>query len=140
MACLEAERILHVQVACAPAIEIGPGPDGFHRVIPITGGRFEGEIEGEVVPGVADWSVRSDSGDVAFFAKYLLKTDDGAYIEIENEEKLTAEQGGRIKTRTRFCADCTGNCAWLNTGAYVGELEVAVNPAYAMELNIYKLR
>lgn len=55
------------------------------RIIPITGGRFEGpRLSGEVVNGGADWqSIRAD-GTAEIFARYTLRATDGTLISVEN--------------------------------------------------------
>jgi hypothetical protein len=44
---------------------------GERRVIPITGGSFEGpNIKGAVLPGVADWQLVRPDGDLELYARY----------------------------------------------------------------------
>src|SRR3954465_15248670 len=65
--------------------ELGRVAKGIRKIIPITGGSFEGpEIKGSILPGGYDWQLlRSD--DVAEVeARYVLQTDDGALITIVN--------------------------------------------------------
>jgi len=65
--------------------ELGMTAKGIRKVVPITGGSFEGpKIKGIVVPGGYDWQLlRSD--DVAEIdARYLLKTDGGDLITLMN--------------------------------------------------------
>lgn len=68
-----------------PAVLIGETPQGTRRMVPITGGTFAGAgIRGTVLGGGADWQfVRSD-GVAELHALYLLQTDDGARIQVEN--------------------------------------------------------
>jgi hypothetical protein len=48
----ELELVMTLRVEIAPALEVGEVGAGFRRVIPITGGSFEGPaIRGELVPG-----------------------------------------------------------------------------------------
>lgn len=54
---------------------------GHRRAIPITGGRFTGEIEGEVLPGT-DWQVARAGGLLEIQAHYALKTSEGQLIEV----------------------------------------------------------
>lgn len=37
------QQVMRILAACAPAVEVGKVPQGILRVIPIIGGRFEGE-------------------------------------------------------------------------------------------------
>ena len=135
---LNAKEVLHLQVECSPPLEVKNCPDGYLRVIPITGGVFNGEIEGTVVEGGADWNTEKIDGSAHVFAKYLLKTKDGHYIVIENEGIIPKENQGLIKTSPKFKADKNGKYAWLNNGVYVGSLEPGQGK-YAVEIRIYKL-
>lgn len=137
---LEAEQILCIHVTCDPEMEVKNDGSGYLRVIPITGGTFEGKICGEVVSGGADWNTTRENGISHVFAKYLLKTEDGEYIAIENEGKIdfTSEKQDRIKTVPRFQADAKGRYAWLNTGVYVGALEGGSQPG-RVEIAVYRL-
>jgi Protein of unknown function (DUF3237) len=79
-------RPLFVVDATVPGItSVGTTPSGEIRLIPITGGTFEGEdLRGEILPGGADWQdVRSD-GALEISARYLLKTDLGETIEVRS--------------------------------------------------------
>lgn len=135
---LKAEEIMHLQVECAPACEVKQGIDGYLRVIPITGGRFDGLIEGTIVNGGADWNTEKAKHCAHAFAKYMLKTKDGEYIAIENEGLLQPDGDSFIKTTPRFTADENGSYAWLNHGVYVGSLEPGKG-SYAVEIRVFKL-
>lgn len=65
--------------------EIGETGKGIRKVVPITGGTFEGpNIKGKVVAGGYDWQLLRDDGVVEIDARYLLQTDDGDLITITN--------------------------------------------------------
>ena len=83
---LRLQALFRAEIMLAPAQELGETPQGRRRVIPILGGRFEGErLSGRVLPGGADWQViRAD--DVAQLdARYMLETNDGALVYVRNE-------------------------------------------------------
>ena len=64
---------------------IGAVLTGERRIIPITGGHFEGaKLRGEIVPGGADWQIVAADGAAILEARYTLKTDDGALIYVRN--------------------------------------------------------
>ena len=66
--------------------DLGNTPHGHRRIIPITGGSFEGPaIKGTVVPGGADWQIIRADNVAELNAQYTLKTDDGALIYITNK-------------------------------------------------------
>ncbi|SDM94957.1 DUF3237 domain-containing protein [Acetanaerobacterium elongatum] len=136
---LDAEHVLHILVKCPEALRVGDSKEGFLQVIPIDGGYFEGErLRGSVVPGGADWNTTMQHKLSHVYAKYLLKTEDGEYIEIENEGYIQ-DYTARIKTQPRFHARNDGPYSWLNSGVYAGELLPAANSEYAVEINIYRL-
>lgn len=79
------EFLFRTKVQVAGPIVIGRLPEGERRIIPITGGSFEGPgIKGEVVPGGADWQLVSEDGTARLEARYSLRTDDGALIYVRN--------------------------------------------------------
>lgn len=136
---LEAEMIIKLYVQCEKTMEVRDDGAGYLRVIPIVGGSFEGKIHGEIVSGGADWNTTRDNGIAHVFAKYLLKTEDGEYIAIENDGKIRFDGQSTIKTTPRFQADDKGKYAWLNFGVYVGSLE-AGKIENQVEITIYKLK
>jgi hypothetical protein len=74
---------LHVQVG--PPQEFGEVPGGRRRIIPILGGTFEGpDIRGRVLPGGADWQIIRPDGFADLDTRYVLETDDGKLIYIQN--------------------------------------------------------
>ena len=78
--------LFRAEITLAPSQELGEGPLGRRRVIPITGGRFAGErLSGRVLPGGADWQVIRADGVADLDARYTLETDDGALIYIRNK-------------------------------------------------------
>lgn len=135
---LTAEQILILHVRCEQTMEVKNDGSGYLRVIPIVGGTFEGKINGEVVSGGADWNTARENGIAHVFAKYLIKTDDGEFIAIENEGKIRFEEKSVIKTSPRFQADAAGKYAWLNSGVYVASLEVGKQEGQ-VEITVFKL-
>ena len=79
------EFVFELNATLDPAIAIGETPHGVRRMVPITGGRFEGPaIRGSVLPGGADWQVVRGDGANELEALYLLRTDDGVVIQVRN--------------------------------------------------------
>jgi len=74
---------LTVQVG--PPTELGEVPRGRRRIIPILGGTFEGPgVRGKVVPGGADWQIVRADGLAELDTRYLLQTDAGSLVYIQN--------------------------------------------------------
>ena len=79
------EHMWDAKVTIADAILLGVSKHGWRRIVPITGGTFEGpNIRGEVVPGGEDWQLTRPDGDTELYARYLLKTHDGHLIQVIN--------------------------------------------------------
>jgi hypothetical protein len=72
--------------ASLPGItSVGTTPTGEIRLIPISGGTFEGEeLRGEILGGGADWQDVRNDGALEISARYLLKTDQGELIEVRS--------------------------------------------------------
>lgn len=135
---LQAEEVLCLKVVCEDAKEVKKGRDGYLRVIPIVGGTVEGKIRGRVVSGGADWNTEKWNGTAHVFAKYMLETEDGEYIAVENEGILEKDGTARIKTVPRFTADENGRYAWLNRGVYVGSLDPG-EAGVSVEIHVFRL-
>ena len=75
------------------------------------------------------------------FAKYLLQTDDGVYIAIENlgYKYTRQEKNTLIQTCPSFHAP-RGRYEWLNYGGYVGSLSGStVDGVRGVDIKIYKM-
>jgi hypothetical protein len=83
---LKLQALFRAEIMLAPAQELGETPHGRRRVIPILGGRFEGErLSGRVLPGGADWQVIRSDNVAQLDARYTLETHDGALVYVRNE-------------------------------------------------------
>ncbi|WP_416425060.1 DUF3237 domain-containing protein [Pseudomonas sp. App30] len=71
----------------APIWELGAtSGQGNRRIIPITGGHFEGpRLKGTILDNGADWQVVTPDGVAVIDTRYLLQTDDGALIYLRTE-------------------------------------------------------
>lgn len=135
---LESEHIMTIHVQCSSNLDIKDNGIGYLRVIPIIGGTVEGKICGEVVPGGADWNTSLDSDLAHVCAKYVLRTSDGEYIDVQNEGIIKFDIDSRIKTKPTFKADSNGKYAWLNYGVYVASLDPG-NKEGQVIITVYKL-
>lgn len=71
-------------------VDVGATPLGLRRMIPITGGAFEGpKLSGRVLPGGEDWQLVRSDGVVEVDARYVLETTAGARIHVRNRGILT---------------------------------------------------
>jgi len=65
--------------------ELGKTSKGIRRIIPITGGSFEGpNIKGKVVAGGYDWQIVRSDDVVELEARYVLQTNEGDLITVVN--------------------------------------------------------
>lgn len=147
---LDAELVMELRADCPEEdrLVVGGNDWGYLKVIQIKGGHFEGEkLRGRVVPGGADWNlgVGGDSEDTVHsrtvLAKYLLQTDDGVYIAIENlgYKHVEQEKNTVIQTCPSFHAP-RGRYEWLNYGVYVGSLSGStVDGVRGVDIKIYKM-
>ncbi|MEJ2175725.1 MAG: DUF3237 domain-containing protein [bacterium] len=82
---LRLEPLFRATITLAPPQELGGAPLGRRRIIPITGGRIEGErLRGTVLPGGADWQIVRSDGVADLDARYTVQSDDGALIYVSN--------------------------------------------------------
>jgi hypothetical protein len=82
---LNLKEVCLIEALVAPIRDLGATPRGRRRIVPILGGAVRGpRLEGEVLPGGADWQyVRSD-GVVELVARYSILTGDGVEIAVVN--------------------------------------------------------
>ncbi|MGL5436887.1 MAG: DUF3237 domain-containing protein [Lachnospiraceae bacterium] len=143
---LDAELILKVRVDCPERYIVGDNDFGYLKAIMIGGGHFEGKLSGKVLSGGADWNKSFGAARLEgkasseVFAKYLLQTDDGVLIAIENQGfRDKSKEEPYIKTSPRFFAP-QGKYEWLNYGVYVGSLTSSVVEGVpGVILEIFKL-
>lgn len=117
-----------------PIREMGHGPAGQRRIIPIVGGKVEGELSGSILNVGADWQTVYTDGTAWLDTRYAFETNDGAVIEIVNRgyrhgppEVMARLAGGEVVDpddyymRTAATLE-TGDprYAWVNRTVFVG--------------------
>lgn len=128
-------NVCDIDVSVGPIRDLGPTPHGRRRIIPILGGSVKGErLEGEVMPGGADWQYVRTDGVLELEARYSIKTKDGAEIAVINRgmrrappEIMDRLSRGEIvdpalvyfRTAPVFEAPA-GPHQWLNESVFVG--------------------
>ena len=79
---------LEVRAQVGAPVDVGDVAGGRRRMVPITGGTFEGRgeiaIRGRVCPGGADWQLIQEDGLTEADARYVLETDRGQTIAVRN--------------------------------------------------------
>ncbi|MFF2571026.1 DUF3237 domain-containing protein [Streptomyces sp. NPDC058084] len=124
-----------VRVSLAPSVHIGHGGGEITEYVPITGGTVAGpRLRGTVLAGGGDWCDRR-GGVYQLDARYLLRADDGAVIDITNrgyyhEDDPTApaqyddalpvsEAGVYYRTSPVFRTDAPAHL-WLARTVFIG--------------------
>jgi len=80
------EHVADFVVELAPPHELGSGPHGVQRIIPIIGGTVSGpRLNGRILGVGADWQVIAAGAIAQLDARYALETADGAVIEIHSQ-------------------------------------------------------
>ena len=104
------EFIFAAHVTVGEPRDLGDIGKGRRRIVPITGGTFSGpDISGSVLRGGADWQIIRGDGVAELEARYTLRTDDGALIDVRNvarrhgpPEVMAALAAGRPVARGSF--------------------------------------
>ena len=74
-----------LRATVGPPLELGDVAHGRRRIVPITGGTFEGPaIKGKVLPGGADWQIIHGDGFTELDTRYTIETDKGQLIYVQN--------------------------------------------------------
>ena len=76
------------QVLCdvGTLVTLGPGKYGERRYVPLGGGVVRGpELNGTLVEGGVDWQVNRSDGVLDIAAHYVIRTTDGALIEVQSD-------------------------------------------------------
>lgn len=83
---INTEFIFKAAITVGEVQELGETHVGRRRIIPITGGSFEGpQLSGAVLPGGADWQIVRADGSAYLEARYTIKTNDGALVYVQNK-------------------------------------------------------
>ena len=77
-------HVADFSVEVAAPIVIGETAAGLRRIVPITGGRATGRIEGAIEPGGADFQILRTDGVTELEARYTIVTANGARIYVIN--------------------------------------------------------
>jgi hypothetical protein len=141
------EYIMTVKATIEPAVEMGKTPEGQRRVIPISGGTFDGPgLKGSIMPGGEDWQLVREDGTMLLDARYWLRTDDGAIIRVHNAVTISAQAASDQKPASRYVRSSVkfeapvGKYDWLNKAIFVGTLraDTTQRPA-VVTLTFYKV-
>jgi Protein of unknown function (DUF3237) len=141
------------QVRCevGSLVSLGPAKYGERRYVALLGGTVRGpELNGEIVEGGVDWQVNRADGALDIAAHYVIRTDDGALIEVQSDgirhgspqvlERLARGEAVPrdayfFRTVVRFT---TGAPQWLHLNKVLA-LAVGERQAGAVLLDFYRI-
>ncbi|AOP53103.1 DUF3237 family protein [Brevibacterium aurantiacum] len=125
-----------IDVEVEAPIMIGNTVDGLRKIVPIRGGRVTGpELNGTVLDAGADFQQYPIDTVAYLAADYVLKTDDGHHVLVENRALRTGSTSDlnklmngehvdpeRIYFRCvpRLSADRSGPYAWMSEVLFIG--------------------
>lgn len=136
----QTEFVYEAIVEIEPTIDLGIGPLGQRRMVPITGGTFEGpHIKGRVMPGGADRQLLRADGFLLLDALYELETDDSAIITVRNKVTIPPQSAGRRPLSALEITAPTGPYNWLNQSIYVGTLNTLRPERQAVVIRVFRL-
>ncbi len=141
---LQTEFVFEIEAEISAAVVMGETVDGRRQSIPITGGRFSGDgIRGEVLPGGADYQVVRADGVVAIEAIYMIRTDDGALINVVNKGLINSNvEGGPaaryFRTVPEFVAPI-GPYDWLNKHIFISSISTRPEQPGRVFIRVYKV-
>ncbi len=120
----ELEFLYRATVALGETIDVGETALGNRRIIPISGGTFEGpEIRGEVLPMGWDWQLDQSDGCTLLVADYFIRTDDDVVINVVNSGVMCSPDVNpdhAARTTSPVFEPPLGKYEWLGQGTYVG--------------------
>jgi hypothetical protein len=114
-----------------PMEELGAGPLGERRIVPITGGTFRGgpdapEFHGTVLAGGADRQLVRRDGIKELDALYEMRVHDGTLLTIHNQAIIDESVDGPRYALSRIKVTAPdGPWAWLNRRLIVGTVDTA---------------
>jgi hypothetical protein len=148
---LRTELLFTAFIEVAATIDLGPSPLGERRMVPITGGTFEGpKMKGRIVPGGIDWQLVRADKVTEIEAHYSIETDDGVLIRVINKgfrhgpaEVMQRLRAGDpvepdeyyFRATPVFEAPC-GRYEWLNKSLFVSSGE---RSAEAVVLRVFEV-
>jgi Protein of unknown function (DUF3237) len=124
-----------VEAEVAAPVVVGAGAAGERRIVPILGGRVSGpRLQGEILPGGADFQLIRPDGVAEIEARYALRLSDGALVYVVNrglrhaapEDMARLLRGEpvppeRVYFRTAPAFETASPAhAWLQRGLFVG--------------------
>jgi hypothetical protein len=123
-----------IEVDVGEVHTVGATDAGVRRVVPILGGTVTGpELRGTVLPMGEDFQLLRSESVSELHARYVIRTDDGELITVENRALRTAQpevlarlhrdepvDPGEVYFRCVPRMEATGRWSWLSERVLVG--------------------
>ena len=79
-------RVYRLEASVGQPLDLGEGPQGHRRIVPLTGGTFTGpELRGTLLAGAsADWQTVLPDGTALGDIRYTLQTDAGELLDVQS--------------------------------------------------------
>ena len=75
-----------IKAKVGPVQDLGQTARGHRRIIDILGGEVQGpRLDGEILPGGADWQIVRPDGTSEVVARYTIRSRSGAPVYVQNE-------------------------------------------------------
>jgi uncharacterized protein DUF3237 len=131
---LDLRHAFDIEARLLPMRDLGVMPHGRRRIVPIFGGTVKGpRLEGEILPGGADWQHVRGDGVVELVARYSIRARDGVEITVINRglRRATPEvmermaRGEAVDPALVYCRTVpqfeapAGPYGWLNASIFV---------------------
>ncbi|WDF73438.1 DUF3237 domain-containing protein [Novosphingobium sp. KACC 22771] len=139
------ELALEIIADIAPVQDLGSGPLGTRRIVPILGGTFEAKgslaagLKGVVLPGGADRQLIRTDGVRQLSALYELRADNGDVITVLNKVLVEDKAGGRYAFSTPEITAPKGPSDWLNHHVFLGTLDSLKPARSAVLIRFYRV-
>jgi len=146
----ELQHVFDVDVEVSAPIDIGETGSGLRRIIPIERGQLSGRIQGEILPGGADYQLFRVDRPTELVAKYAFETDEGHRVYVENrgirhaspENKRRLRDGEPVapedvyfQSTPRF-ETAAPELSWLTEGVFVAP---GTRMPRGVRLSVYKV-
>lgn len=140
----EAEFVFEIRAQLAPTEVVGETKDGVRQAIPITGGTVIGpQFNAAILPGGADYQVTRPDGVMELEAVYMIRTDDGALINVVNKGIIVAPEINNgenyIMTTPEFQAPA-GKYDWLNKTIFLSRITGGSDDPRAVHISVYRVK
>ena len=141
------------QIRCevGALVSLGQAKHGERRYVPLLGGTAQGpELNGRIVEGGVDWQVNRADGVLDIAAHYVIRTDDGALVEVQSdgmrhgapEVMARLARGEPVAGRDYFFRTLmrftTGGQQWLHLNKVMA-LAVGERQAGLVLLDVYRI-